>query len=237
MRMIDLHVQPRATLLPMPLDHGSSVTLHVHDARQAKLLFDERTRRLLAPFVGREQTASQAAMFLGTPLNSLLRGVRRLLDARLLIVTRDVKRAGRPVRHYRAVAERFVVPYALTPAETPEALLAAQHAGPEARLRRGLVKAGTELVRQQQGELMGVQVEMDGPRLVLKNAVGPDASWNFLDPEAPAMVDYWLEDVQLDFEEAKALQAELCEVFARYRGRKGRQTYTLRLALAPQSGE
>ncbi|GHF54321.1 transcriptional regulator [Deinococcus metalli] len=206
----------------------------MHDARQAELLFDERTRRLLAPFVGHDRTASQVAALLGTPLNSLLRGVRLLLDAGLLTVTREEKRAGRPVRHYRAVAERFALPYALTPAETPEALLAAEHAGPEARLRQGLVGAGLELVRQQQG-VVGVHAVMDGPRLVLRNAVGPDAPWNFLDPAAPAMVDYWLEDLRLDFEEAKALQAELCELFARYRRRTGQQAYTLRLALAPQA--
>lgn len=208
--------------------------MQVHDTRQAKLLFDRRTRQLLAPFVEQERTASQAASLLGMPLNSLLRGVRRLLDAGLLAVTREERRAGRPVRHYRAAAERFVVPYALTPAEMPEALLTAEHAELEARLRRGLVGAGLELARQQGDDLVGVQVVMDGARLVLKNAVGPDARWNFLDPRAPAMVDYWLEDVRLNFEEAKALQAELCEVFARYRGREGHQTYTLRLALAPR---
>ncbi|MDQ3397540.1 MAG: hypothetical protein M3511_07175, partial [Deinococcota bacterium] len=75
----------------------------------------------------------------------------------------------------------------------------------------------------------------EGARLVLKNIVGPDSEWNFLDPEAPAMVDYWQEDVQLDFEEAKRLQAELCMIFARYKTRRGGQVYTLRLALAPRS--
>lgn len=214
--------------------NGSRTTWQVSDAEQAQALFDARLRRILSPFVGHEQTANQAASLLGMPLNSLLRGVHRLLDAGLLRVERVEKRAGRAVRHYRAVADRFVVPYALTPAETPEALLAAEHAGPEARLRRGLVQAGLEVLHLQGEGLAGVQAVMDGPRLVLKNMVGPDAEWNFLDPQVPALVDYWLEDLRLDFEQAKRLQAELCEVFTRYRGQRGAQVYTLRLALAPQ---
>ena len=221
----------------MPPDVRSSQTLHVRQAAQAELLFDERARRVLAPFVGQASSAARAAQSLGMPLNTLLYQVRRLLDAGLLIVTQEERRAGRAVRHYRASAERFTVPYALTPAETPEVLLAAQHAGPDARLRRDLVSAGLELLEQQGTEGVGVQVTLDGPRLVLRNMVGPDAEWNFLEPAAPAMVDYWLEDVHLDFEEAKALQGELCELVARYRTKRGGQAYTLRLALAPQRPE
>ena len=215
-------------------DVRSSQTLHVQDAAQAELLFDERPRRVLAPFVGHADTASRAADSLGMPLNSLLYQVRRLLDAKLLTVVREERRGGRAVKHYRATAERFIVPYALTPAETPEVLLAAQHAEPDARLRRNLVRAGLELLEQQSAEGVGVQVVLDGPRLVLRNMVGPDAEWNFLAPTAPAMVDYTLEDVHLDFAEAKALQAELCALVARYRVKRGGQPYTLRLAMAPQ---
>lgn len=122
-------------------------------------------------------------------------------------MTRQERRAGRAFKHYKAVAEHFVVPYHLTRAETSAMLLAQEHAGPEARLRRGLIHAGLELVNQQGQEGLGVQVVLEGPRLVLKNLVGPEWGWNFLDPIAPAMVDYWQEDVQLDFEEAKRLQA------------------------------
>lgn len=202
---------------------------------QAELLMDERARRALSPFVGRERTAAGAAEELEIHLNTLLYQVRRLVDAGLLRVTRQERRAGRAVKHYRAVAEHFVVPYHLTRAETPEMLLAQEHAGPEARLRRGLIHAGLELINQQGPEGVGIQVVLEGARLVLKNIVGPDSEWNFLDPEAPAMVDYWQEDVQLDFEEAKRLQAELCMIFARYKTRRGGQVYTLRLALAPRS--
>lgn len=216
---------------------GSRQTVQVRDVVQAALLLDERARHVLAPFVGQACSASGVAEHLGMPLTSLLYQVRRLLDAKLLVVEREERRAGRAVKYYRAAAERFIVPYALTPAETPDVLLLAQHAGPDARLRRNLVHAGLELLEQQGTEGVGVQVVLDGPRLVLRNMVGPDAGWNFLDPAAPAMVDYWLEDVHLDFEEAKALQAELCELVERYRTKRGGQAYVLRLALAPQRPE
>jgi len=45
--------------------------------------------------------------------------------------------------------------------------------------------------------------------------VRPDTDWNFLDPQAPAIVDYWLQDVQVDFAQAKQLQREMCELVER----------------------
>ena len=69
------------------------------------------------------------------------------------------------------------------------------------------------------------------------NAIGPDSPWNFLDPDAPALVDLWAEDITLDFDEAKALQKELCSLLGRYRAKRGQQGYIVRLGLAPLSGE
>jgi hypothetical protein len=53
------------------------------------------------------------------------------------------------------------------------------------------------------------------------------------DKSAPAIVDYYLQDVRLDFDEAKQFQRELCALINRYRGTQGSQRYAVRLALTP----
>ena len=96
---------------------------------------------MLSPFVGAARTASSVARELEMPLNTLLYGLKGLLEVGLIEVTHEERRAGRAVKHYRAVAEAFFLPYAVTPAETPEVLLAQEHASRQTRLIRGLVGA------------------------------------------------------------------------------------------------
>ncbi len=100
------------------------------------------------------------------------------------------------------------------------------------------------MVRAAQGELdaqgervWGVRVGLEAGRLAVRSAIGPDSSWNFLDPDAPAIVDLWAEDVTLDFDEAKALQKELCSLLERYRAKRGQQGYIVRLGMAPLPGK
>lgn len=219
-------------------DSRDSLEWEVRDPEAARLLLDEKARRLLSPFVGRERTASDVAEAVGLPLTTALYQLRRLQDAGLLRVTDTRRRAGKALKLYRAVAERFLVPYDVTPALTPEALLHAEHAPWEARLVRGLVAAGGEALDGQGRPAFGVRVVLEGDRLVPRNVVGPDASYSLLGPDAPAIVDYWLGDVELGFEDAKALQRELCELVARYRDRRGGgPAYVLRVAMAPSGAE
>ena len=56
---------------------------------------------------------------------------------------------------------------------------------------------------------------------------------NFLDPSAPAIMDWWAQDLQLEYEDAKTMQAELCDLLERCRKKSGQQGYMLRLAIAP----
>ncbi len=218
----------------MPSSIGSSPVLRVERPEMARLLLEQSTLKLLSPFVGRQRSASGAAQELGMPVNTLLYQIKRLLDAGLLEVAEERKRAGRAVKHYRAVAEAFFVPYELTPLETPQALLEAEHAPRERRLVEGLVRAGLEVLEQ--GEpVWGARIALEHGRLTASNSIGPNSSWNFLDPTAPAIADWWAEGVQLEFEDAKALQAEMCDLIERYRSRSGPQSYIVRLGMAPVS--
>ncbi len=88
---------------------------HVTDPQAIRLLTTPRVGRILGQFLTREQTAGGAARALGLDLRVVHRDLQSLLAAGLLCETRREPRAGRPIRHYRASAEAYFVPRALTP--------------------------------------------------------------------------------------------------------------------------
>ncbi len=215
---------------------GSRKNLSVNRAQAAALL-EQTTLLILAPFVKTERSASSVAAELEMPLNSLMYQIRRLLELELLCISRSESRAGRAIKYYQAVAKVFSIPYQLTPAETPEVLLMEETMPRQKRLIRHLVRASQEVLDQRGESVWGVQVALEADRLVVRNAVGPDSDWNFLDPTAPAILDYWAEDIQLEFADAKAMQAELCHLIERYRAKSGRRGYIIHAAMAPNTLE
>ena len=205
----------------------------VGQAQVAAALLEPNTLAVLSPFVQQERSPADVAKELGTPLNSMMYQINRLLKLKLLRVHRVEARAGRAKKYYRAVAESFFIPYGLTAAETPERLLEQETAYLQRRLIHHLVNAAQQELDGRGERVWGLQVALEGERLVVRNAIGPDSDWNFLDPTAPAILDWWAEDIQLDFEDAKTMQAELCDLLTRYRVKTGRQGYIVRLAMAP----
>lgn len=219
-------------------DHGRSVpapdaprTEVVRDPQRARLLLDARTRRQLAPFLGAAASVGEAARARNEKPNTVLRRVRRLLDAGLLEVAETVPRRGRPIRRYRAVAEVFFVPFEASAADDLESALAEREAWVERLLRRAVVRArrealgvwGTRIYADERGR---VQVQM---------AVRPDADASTLDPGGPAVLSAWRDDLELDYSDAKALQRELYELLLRYQRKRGGQRYVVHLGLAPVS--
>lgn len=81
-----------------------------------RLLMQERSRRVLAAFLGRENTVAQAAHEVRLDIRVAHRDVQALVAAGLLTVTREEARKGRAVKHYRAVSDAFFVPFAATTA-------------------------------------------------------------------------------------------------------------------------
>lgn len=219
-------------------DHGRSVpapdaprTEVVRDPQRARLLLDARTRRQLAPFLGAAASVGEAARARNEKPNTVLRRVRRLLDAGLLEVAETVPRRGRPIRRYRAVAEVFFVPFEASAADDLESALAEREAWVERLLRRAVVRArrealgvwGTRIYADERGR---VQVQM---------AVRPDADASTLDPGGPAVLSAWRDGLELDYSDAKALQRELYELLLRYQRKRGGQRYVVHLGLAPVS--
>lgn len=201
----------------------------VRDPQRARLLLDARTRRQLAPFLGAAASVGEAARARNEKPNTVLRRVRRLLDAGLLEVAETVPRRGRAIRRYRAVAEVFFVPFEASAADDLESALAEREAWVERLLRRAVVRArrealgvwGTRIYADERGR---VQVQM---------AVRPDADASTLDPGGPAVLSAWRDGLELDYPDAKALQRELYELLLRYQRKRGAQRYVVHLGLAP----
>lgn len=87
----------------------------VADPDAGKLLSDPTWIRFLEPFLGRTSGIAEAARRLGEPLDAVRYRVHRMERAGLLEVVDQRRRAGRPVRLYRSVADGFVVPFEATP--------------------------------------------------------------------------------------------------------------------------
>ncbi len=101
-------------LLRMQSPKQSSL-YRVADAAQAAAFANPLRRRLLIACAREERSLTELARMLHAPMGKLHYHAARLLESGLLAITRSVPRGGRPVRYYRAIAERFEVPYEFLP--------------------------------------------------------------------------------------------------------------------------
>jgi predicted transcriptional regulator len=92
----------------------------VTDPVQARLLYDSVARRFLAPFLARETTIGEVAASLEADIDAVTYRVRSFLKAGLLHVKGERKRAGRPIKVYRSVHDRYFIPFSITPFATLE---------------------------------------------------------------------------------------------------------------------
>lgn len=89
--------------------------VRVDDPVQAKLLSDSAGLRYFEPFVARECTVTQAAREADCTPDAMLYRVRTFVNAGLLVVTREEKRAGRPIKHYRSSHDAYFIPFEVSP--------------------------------------------------------------------------------------------------------------------------
>ena len=201
----------------------------ITDPEAAAVLMDPGKLRHIAPFIGSEKSIGQAAEESGESPNTTLKRVKRYLELGLVTVAREVPRAGRPIKLYRSVAQVYFVPFEATGAESLEAGMAERDAFYERLLRRNVVRARIETIGN-----WGTRIYRDGRgRLQVQTAVTPDANVTSLDKSAPAVLSAWRDGVMLEFEDAKALQAELFATLQRYLRKSGPQRYVVHVAMAP----
>jgi DNA-binding transcriptional ArsR family regulator len=208
----------------------------VTDPEAVALLADPKGVEMLAPFMERPRSAGETAAALGLSPAAMHYRLQKLRRLGLVEVARTRPRRGPAVKLYRAIADRFVVPFDATPHATLEALAEAMTRGVEERLIRGMFRA--------------YQDATEPWALILgRDAEGRTTMWistvddvdvgriteNALRPDAPAV---WGGTLMLDLppSDAKELQRELIALHERYLPRSGVRDgrgWMLRLALAP----
>lgn len=212
--------------------------LTITEPEVARVLVENRSARLLEPFMKRTLSLNEAAQELGVKLPKLLYHVKRFVKLGLLEVACVERRHGRPVKRYRSTAKAFFVPFHVTPSETLERLLSELTAYDTKRFHR---EAAYTL--QNISPTWGLHVALHGEDGV-SYALTPDREGlkPLLDvlfgPDAPAILSTE-GTLKLTFETAKALQKELDELYKRYRGQqsdKGK-SYAYRLGLTPLHDE
>jgi predicted ArsR family transcriptional regulator len=95
--------------------------VEIDDPGQAKLLTNPESFRFLEPFMARDCTVSQAAKELKCNVDTMLYRVKTFVKAGLLKVVKTQSRRGRSIKVYRSSADKYFVPFEITPYEDVEA--------------------------------------------------------------------------------------------------------------------
>ena len=210
-------------------------TWHViEDAEAARALADPKQQHYLLPFIREELSLSEAARRLGVKPNALLYHINKLLRLKLLEVARVQKRRGRASKLYRASAERFFIPFSLTPADTVQSLSTETSVQSEKAFQHDLISARMAL-----GDDWGIAIYVMADDFLSVDLTASrehpaeDTAFILAD-DHPAVWSCWLR-LNLSFADAKALQRELVDVWGRYKrvSNPDGPKYTLRLGLAP----
>ncbi|ACO47324.1 hypothetical protein [Deinococcus deserti] len=214
----------------------SRVWLHVRDPFAAQLCLSPEYTLVLQHLMRCEWSVAPLAAACGRPVNATHRRVRRLVTAGLVAETRLEPRRGRPVRHYRAVSDAFLIPYHLTALGSLEDLISLHEGTFQTRFHHAVVHAGVKLVQREQDIALrlyrtGEEVSFD----ITPRAEAFDLA-DLLKETGPALTVDW-GHLQLTREDAKALQRELHELRARYARRGGPERYLYRFNLAPDLPE
>ncbi|MEM6427927.1 MAG: hypothetical protein AAF708_01710 [Deinococcota bacterium] len=199
----------------------------VSDQRAAKSLLDGNERRWFVPFLGQACTVSAAAKQLNETPNSVLYRVKRWLDLGLLTVDHEEQRAGRIIKHYRAVAEGFFVPFEASSEAGLLELMWYTNKPYLDDLFNGMVGSASHL-----SETWGVQISKVGEAVRVEAALSAGQVFNPRDHAVPAVFEQFA-TLKLSFEDAKLMQQELLELLNKYRAKEGEQTYLSYLALTP----
>lgn len=212
------------------MTHLESGSFIVRDPAAARVLVDVHTTRLLGAFLDEARSVSDVARELGEDLDSVRHRVRRLTTLGLLRVDEMRRRKGRAMRLYRAVARVFFVPFEVTQYESLDAYLEGVERDVFVWVRRNVAQS-----LRNAGEGWGLRIARgeDG-RMHSKMSRAPDADVTPA-PQSSALLSFVYPALSLNFEDARAMQTDLLEVFRRYAAREGAQTYVCQFVLCPVS--
>lgn len=206
----------------------------IQDEKAAQLLIDLEQAKWVLPFMAEERSVSEVARELGMAVDAMTYRAKRCLKLGILKEVRKEARKGRAITYYKA-APAFFIPVQAIPNQTTEDLFMRSDAPMRQQIAQSMTKALYESTSFQN---WGVLVQRDPQGNAQLGLTPPNTDWGFeqlLDASAPALLSSWM-PLELEFKDAKALQAELFELIAKYAQKGGSQTYLMGLALAPTEG-
>jgi hypothetical protein len=188
----------------------------VRDERAALLFTQPQQRRLLLWFARRPKSVGEAAAALGMDLKRAHYFIRRLADLGLLVVAGERRRAGRPVKLYRAVADSFFIPHVVSPRGFGDDLAGELRESLARELMHG--EGGILFTANKEGAVRGRLVGAPGPG-------GGAEMWRVL---------------RLSRAEVAALRQDLAALLNRYQrrpGEAGGDVYLVHAAVARRLAE
>ena len=201
----------------------------VRDEETAALLLNNKTRRLLSPFVGKKKSVKEASGELGVKLANYYPYVKQFERVGLIEVVEVVPRSGRAIKLYQTVADEFFIPHTVSPlmAHYEELELTMHQTMWQALLKAWL--AGTDSVNT-----WGLRCYKDPDvGFDVMGAKSQGEPWDLFSGEGPIILPHW-RTLSLSREQARAMQLELRDVLERYTQEQGGpDAYFLRLAMAP----
>lgn len=205
--------------------------------REARILLDPRRRRLLEPFAGRARSLAPVARELDVRLSVLLYHVRHFVDAGLLVVVREERRAGRATKFYRTSADAFSIPLSQSGAADAVEYLRLTYQDLQLTLDERLAAEWVAARSHETDWALEVATAAPGRfyRMFVPRAGAVDTTFfeELLGDARPALWNAWPE-LQLARPDAKALQRELSDLIRRYSARQtpGEDRFLLHLAMA-----
>lgn len=210
--------------------HETRRTLRLSDPEAARLLIEPASQRFLRPFLGRECSAKAAATKLGVSLSHMAYWLKRLETLALVEHVRSEPRSGRAVKVYRSTADAFVAPFELLPQATLAEFFGGFGTSEQIRFSQALGRVSEEMAARDWGVRLSRREDGKVAMDAVPDSYHAEVETDFLASELPAAWQSF-SAVRLSFEEAKALQRELSELWGRYMGRDEGQVYLLQLGL------
>ncbi len=206
----------------------------VSDPAAARFLLDPDRLRFLRPFMLGERGTAAAAAALDIAVKTMAYRVKRMESLGLLRCTGERRRAGRPIRLYRA-PRTFFIPFAAVPKGDLEEMVESLLRNPQRQLVAGLLRSLGDT--EHDLHRWGWRLSLDGDeRLSIRPApnVRDDEQLfhKLLADDGPALLVGNV-PLKLDHAAAKALQRDLVALAQRYDRLDGPDTYLLTLGLAP----
>lgn len=202
--------------------------LVIDDPRAVTALLEPDFVILLKPFMAAPCTVHEAAAWLGMDPRALYYPVRRMLAFGLLELAFESPRRGRALKHYRASAKTFFVPFRASPHASVQDFISKGQEAWSQRLMRSVAKEATEAEGAAQ---LCLQIGYQDGFIMHGLALDPRLETPPLPPGRAVSV--WDSSLYLSEDDARRLAEELQAVLGRYRDKRSGRRRLVHLAVAP----